>query len=85
MTAPAGLDLAEIPERIQSEVQRVTVDQQAARCSRVSASRPRHCCTTMFATSPARPTTSSCSGTMWRRSGPRWKPMRCPGRYSADQ
>jgi RimJ/RimL family protein N-acetyltransferase len=26
---------------------------------------------------PAKSTISSCSGIMWRRSGPRWKPMAC--------
>ncbi len=47
------------------------------RCSRASASRLRRCYATMSATSMAGSTTSSCSGIMWRRSGPRWKPMAC--------
>ena len=55
-----------------------------SRCSRASASRPRRCCATMSGTSTARSTTSSCSGTMWRRSGHRWRPMACRGRSSTS-
>ena len=46
------------------------------------ASRPRRCCATTSAISPAKSTISSCSRIMWRRSGPRWKPMGCRTRCS---
>ena len=55
-----------------------------SRCSKASASRPRRCCGTTSGTSTARPMTSSCLGTMWRKSGHRWRPMACLARYNSS-
>ena len=61
----------------------MTVDQQAAITLFESpASRPKRSCATMCTTLTARSTISSCSGTMWRRSGRRWKPTGCRERSS---
>jgi hypothetical protein len=66
VSAPAGLDPASIPERIQSEVQRAI--QRSIKGVEYIAFRAR----ARF--DAERSTTSSCLGTMWRRSGHRWRP-----------
>jgi N-acetylglutamate synthase-like GNAT family acetyltransferase len=50
-------------------VQMTVISRRRSRCSRASASKPKHGCATMCRTLTARSTISSCWGTMWRRSG----------------
>ena len=51
----------------------------------IQSERQKRCCGTMSGMSMAGPTTSWCSGTTWRRCGPRWKPTGCRGRSSTDR